>query len=451
MLRARTLFVAALCGLALCAAVAAAYRALTSVSSIRPSDAWQPEAAGSPSLTTADWPVWRGARQDGIVQDSTLPTTWSATDGVAWSTDVPGLGHSSPVVCGDRVFVTTATVDPPSQSLLCYRLSDGQQLWNTPLHKGVLPKLHDKNSHASATPATDGRHVYTVFAVDDAVWASCVGLDGTIVWQVSPGPFISFWGYGSSPTLYNGLLIIAADNRGSKLNRLRATSFLAALNTTNGDVVWRRPRPEEHSFGTPIVATIADRAQLLLHGGGKVAGYAPETGDLLWETPTGIERSANSMTVDGMRLFCTGIYPDKEAMAIDIQKSENAFVAEPAWTTKKISCDVPSPIAADGRLLVLQDQGILACVNPADGELVWRKRLKGNFSASPLLSGGLLYVSNEEGVTTVVDVTDKGETLSENDLGEPIFASMVASGDRLLVRSLHHLWSIKNVSRQHER
>jgi outer membrane protein assembly factor BamB len=319
------------------------------------------------------------------------------------------------------------------------------------LHHGVLPKLHDKNSHASATPATDGRHVYTVFAVDDAVWASCVDLDGKVVWQVSAGPFLSFWGYGSSPTLHDGLLLIAADNRGSKLNRLRATSFLAALNIANGEVVWRVPRPEEHSFGTPIVATIDDRAQLLLHGGGKVAGYAPDTGELLWEVATGIERSANSMAVDGARLFCTGIFPDKESLAIDIRNEKGSIVATPAWRTKKYSCDVPSPIAADGRLLLLQDQGILACVNPMDGELVWRKRLKGNFSASPLLAGGLLYVSSEEGVTTIVDVTKKGETVAENDLGEPIFASIAVSGDRLIVRSLHHLWSITSEGQQHAR
>jgi outer membrane protein assembly factor BamB len=413
--RARSLFVVGASGLAVAAGIATAYRALTSVSSIRPSEGRLLQTEDS-ILTETDWPLWRGAQQDGIVQDSNSPTTWSVTEGVQWKAEVPGIGHSSPVVCGDRVFVTTATVSPPSQSLLCYRLSDGQPLWSTGLHKGKLPKTHEKNSHASATPAADGRHVFTAFVVDDAVWASCIDFDGKVVWQVSPGPFVSFWGYGSSPTLYNGLLIVAADNRGSKLERLRATSFLAALDTASGKVIWRTARPEEHSFGTPIVAKISGRAQLLLHGGGKVVGYAPENGEVLWETSTAIERSANSMAVDGSRVFCTGIYPDKEALAIDIRKEDSTFIAVPSWSTKKYASDVPSPVAAEGKLFVLQDQGILLCVNSATGELMWRKRLTGTFSASPLLSGGLLYVSNEEGVTTVVDVNTNGETVAENAL-----------------------------------
>ncbi|HVJ66623.1 MAG TPA: PQQ-binding-like beta-propeller repeat protein, partial [Caulifigura sp.] len=133
----------------MCAGVAAAYRALTSVSSVRPAESWKPSDEKE-QLTDADWPLWRGRRQDNIVGSSTLPTIWSASKSVAWKSEVPGLGHSSPIICGDRLFVTTATVDPPEQSLLCYRRSDGEPLWKTPLHQGALPKMHEKNSHASA-------------------------------------------------------------------------------------------------------------------------------------------------------------------------------------------------------------------------------------------------------------------------------------------------------------
>jgi outer membrane protein assembly factor BamB len=441
MLRPRTVLIAILGLIAGGGATAALYRTVASVSEVHPAKVWEGIQAAK-QLGPDDWPCWRGPLQDGIHRGRTLPTHWSATENVAWKHPVAGLGHSTPVTYGDKLFLTTATAEPPGQSVICLSLSDGRQLWETPVHNGALPKTHEKNSHASATPVTDGRHVYVIFAVDDSVWATSLDLDGKIVWQTNAGPFISLWGYGSSPALYRGLLIVSADNRGSKLNRLRATSFLTALNAETGEIVWRVQRPEEHSFGTPVVATVGGRTQVLLHGAKQVAGYVPETGDVLWEQPCRIERSANSPVFSEDHVYCSGTFPDKEALAITVRDGGAAVSTSVEWTSNRYSCDVPSPVLADGHLYMVQDGGVLFCVNPADGQTLWRKRLKGNYSSSPLLSGNRLYISGETGVTSVLDISKEGESIAENDLGDAIFASPIPVGNRLIIRTTKDVWCL---------
>jgi outer membrane protein assembly factor BamB len=221
--------------------------------------------------------------------------SWSASANVAWKAAIPGRGHASPVIRGDRIYVATADEDAGVQSLLCYERSSGSLLWNREVHRGGLMARHDKNSHASSTPATDGRRVYVAFVNHDALWLSAVAADGGLAWRTRVGPFVSEWGYGSSPVLYRGLVIVAGENKGSKLAHVTGLcSYLAAVRARDGEVVWRVRRPRAFSYGTPAVSRLCGRDQLVLAGAEAVTAYDPATGAELWHCPWPAGRTAGS-------------------------------------------------------------------------------------------------------------------------------------------------------------
>ncbi len=190
-------------------------------------------AGTSPVLTVApgDWPWWWGPDRNATGEEQDVPTEWSVTDNVLWTAEVQGRGHSSPCVWGQQVFLTTADEASEQQRLLCYDRDTGQQRWNQVVHEGGLMRMHNKNSHASATPACDGQHVYTVFINGEALKVTAFDLDGELVWQKDAGPFKAEHGYGSSPVIYGSLVIVLGDNLSG--------SFIAALDRETGEIAWR--------------------------------------------------------------------------------------------------------------------------------------------------------------------------------------------------------------------
>ena len=349
----------------------------------------------------------------------------------------PGRGHSSPVLWGDRVFLTTADEQAKKQIVLAFDRNTGKELWRFTAHEGGLVNKNPKNSHASATCACDGERVYSVFLNSDAVHVTATDLDGKKVWQREAGPFKSEHGYGASPVLFESLVIVLGDNLTS--------SFLAALDRKTGAVVWRKSRPatgKHGSYGTPTVATLAGKPQLLVTGMSEVVSYDPATGDPIWTCKGPAEVTGCTPAVGGGLVFASGGFPEKELLAIRADGTGDVTKTHMAWRTNKDITYVPSPVYHDGHLYVVSDSGLATCFEAATGQVVWKERLEGSFTASPVLADGLIFVTNEAGKTSVVKAGPKFELVATNDLGEPTLATLAICGGRIFLRTDKTLYSL---------
>jgi outer membrane protein assembly factor BamB len=385
-----------------------------------------------------DCPWWRGAAGDGNFGEQDVPLEWGAEEGVLWSTRVPGLGHASPCVHGDRVFIFTAEDDSLEISLLGYSRSTGKEIWRTPLHKGGFMNMHGKNSHASATPACDGERVFAVTIVDGMLITWAVDLDGKPLWANEVGDFESTHGYGSSPVLHKSFVIVAGDNEG--------IGFVAAIHRKTGETIWKTRRTSESNYGTPIVATIAGRTQLVIPGAGRVTSYNPDTGEELWRCDGPTKTCGNTVAWDEQHVFASGGYPDKQILCIRADGEGDVTDSHVVWSSRKGVAYVPSPLYHDGRLYVVSDKGIITCFNSATGDLDWRGRLRGGFSASPHLVGGHIFVVNELGTTFVLKAGGRLDIVAENKLDSSGMASTVACGDRLFIRGESTLYCVGDAS-----
>ncbi|HEY1380895.1 MAG TPA: PQQ-binding-like beta-propeller repeat protein [Gemmataceae bacterium] len=395
------------------------------------------------SVVTAEWPWWRGPLGTGVSLTAKPPLRWSESEGVRWKVAVPGRGHSSPVVCGDRVLLSTADDTEQTMSLLCYRRRDGILLWATPIQRGGFMAKHDKNSHASPTPVCDGRRVTVSFVAEDSLWVTAVDLDGQISWRTRVGPFHSQWGYGSSPAYWRGLVIVAADNKGPRLADLAATtSYLAALDAETGDIVWRVRRPREYSYGTPVVAEVAGRWQVLLAGHQTIAAYDPATGRELWHCGSSLTRTAGTIAFDADHVYASGSFPAPEITCIRADGEGDVSETHVEWRQTRGAADVPSPLVLDGRVLVVNDNGVAVCFDAAGGKVLWQQRLGGAFSASPVAADGVVYAVNEDGRTIVFRAGAKFEKVADNRLDGAVYASPVPVGDDLLIRTEHALYCL---------
>jgi outer membrane protein assembly factor BamB len=387
--------------------------------------------------TPADWPGWRGPALDGKSRDRSAPTKWSRTENVAWKVPVPGRGHSSPALWGDRLFLTTADESAQTQRVLAFDRKTGKALWDTTAHTGGFERKHEKNSHASATPACDGRHVYSAFVHARAVHVTATDLDGKIVWQREAGPYESQHGYGSSPVLHRETVIVVADSMKG--------SFLAALDKATGKIVWRIDRPvtgRNGSYQSPVVATLAGKPQLVIQGTRLTTGYDPDSGKVLWTCTGPSEVTGCTPAFDDKHVFATGGFPEKEILAVRADGSGDVTKTHVAWRSKKGVTYVPSPVHHAGRLYVVNDTGTATCFDAATGREVWSERLNGAFTSSPVLVGDRLYVTNETGRTYVLKTGDKFEQVAANDLGEGVLATPAVAGGRLYLRAAGHLYCI---------
>ncbi|MBI81823.1 MAG: serine/threonine protein kinase [Planctomycetaceae bacterium] len=387
---------------------------------------------GAPLPTSKeDWPWWRGPNSDNTSAGGQVPTVWSETENVLWKVNVPGHGHGSPTLLGNQIFLATADEETEVQLLISYERESGKKLWEKEIHRGQLEQRHKKNSHASSTPASDGEKVFVAFLNNDAIWVTAVNLQGEIVWQQNAGAFDSEHGYAASPVLYKSLVIVSGDNPGG--------GYMTAMDRQTGNIVWHTRRPASPSYGTPVLAHVAGRAQLLHSGCKMTSSYDPATGELLWSLEGPAQLMANTMAFGGNFVFSSGGYPEKELLCIRADGSGDIV-----WRTGRDVTYVPSPLFHQGRLYVVNDGGIATLFNAHSGDVIWRERLGGAFSASPTLVGDLLYVPDEEGTTFVLKASDHFEVVARNKLGDGGFASPVICGGRLYLRTLHHLYAIGN-------
>ncbi len=373
----------------------------------------------------SDWPWWRGPSRDGHApQSATPPTRWSETENVVWKSPVPGRGHSSPVVVGDRIFLTTADDAKQEQSVLALSRKTGKPIWTKELSQGGFAKLHPKNTHATPSIASDGERIFVVFCHHGTVQATVFDLAGKQVWQKVVNPFEPKryeYGYAPSPLIYRSTVIFAAEYDGN--------SSLAAFDRESGKEIWRTQRPGNISYSSPVVANLAGRDQLLLSGADQVCSYDPNSGKLLWSTPGTTAATCGSVVWDGDILFASGGYPKAETLAIKADGS-----GEVLWRNNK-KCYEQSMIATGGHLYALTDDGILYCFRGSDGEEKWNKRLRGPVSASPIFAGGHIYWANESGTHYVFKPNpDKFELVEQNQLLDDSFASPAVSGNQLFLR-----------------
>jgi len=374
-----------------------------------------------------DWPWWRGPTRNGIVPGTpSLPTKFSDTENVVWKTPVPGRGHSSPIVVGDRIFLETADERQQIQSVLAFDRTTGKQLWKTDVSKGGFPRQnHAKNTEATPTIACDGERLFCTFFHHETVQATALDLAGKQVWQKAVGPYnpqVYKYGYAPSPTIYRGTVIISAEYDGK--------SAIAALDRLTGKEVWRTPRPNNLSFSTPVVAHVAGRDQLLLSGADQVASFDPASGKQLWSVPGTTGATCGTMVWDGDIVFASGGYPKAETIAVKADGSGKVL-----WKNNQ-KCYEQSMLAHAGYVYALNDNGVLYCWKGSDGEQMWVKRLGGLVSSSPILAGGNIFWANEAGTWFVFKPNPKEfELVAENRLGTEAFPSPAVAGGQLFIRT----------------
>ncbi len=421
-----------------------------------------------------DWLQFRGPGARGVGNPTGLPEKWSTTENVAWKTDLPGRGWSSPLVVGDRVIVTTVVnrgeTEPPKKGLyfggerptppesihewrvICLDLHSGNILWNQLVHEGApRSSIHVKNSFASETPVSDGEMIYAYFGNQGLY---CLSLDGEVRWKREfPVRTTRLgWGTAASPALHGDRLYIVDDNEDE--------SEVLAIDKKNGEVVWRVPRDEKSNWSTPFVWQNSKRTELVTLGSQQVRSYDLD-GNVLWSL-----RGMSSITIatpyeyQGLLIISSGyiLDPNKPIYAIrpgadgDISLADDATSNEwIAWANRTAAPYNPTTLVTNDRLYVLLDRGFLACYRAATGETVYeRQRIPkgGMYTASPWAYGDKVFCLNEDGVTHVFQDGDEFRWLHSNELAEDdmALATPAISGDRLLLRTAARLYCLRQAS-----
>jgi outer membrane protein assembly factor BamB len=353
------------------------------------------------------WPQWRGPSGQGLVEGTGYPDSWSETENVRWKVEVPGSGHSSPIVWEDRIFVTTA-YGGDRRTVLCFRRDNGELLWEAEAPApDTVEHLQRKNSYATATPVTDGERVYALFGNAGLV---AVDFDGKQVWHYGFGSTSNYHGPGGSPLLYKDRVIFYQD-QGQSLRRRAAPggasseqlkgSFVAAIDSRTGRLLWETPRQEGVGWGTPIAIRAGDRDEIIVSSQYRVRAYDPETGRELWSARGNTMEVIPTPAVGHGLLFC----PSGRAgptLAIRPGGSGDVTATHIAWQSPRGSPFVPSPLVYGDYLYLVNDMtSIATCLDARTGKTVWQGRLgavrREGFSASPVAVDGKVFFTNDEG------------------------------------------------------
>jgi outer membrane protein assembly factor BamB len=416
----------------------------------------------------SNWPQWRGLDASGVSTETNLPSEWDETKNIRWKTTIPGRGHSSPIVWGTRVFLTTAIEGPVvpgaeavrhirqgqeykhpdsvgadhsyTLKLLCIELDTGKIVWDKTVYEGtVYDNRHRKNTYASSTPVTDGQFIYVSF---EAEGLYCYDFNGKRVWKASLGKIAKGgMGPGTSPVLFQNLVILQCDQEYGE------GSFIAAVDKKTGKEVWRAARNQRRSWATPLLIRSSDRNELVTSGPQKIIAYDPLSGKELWSAP-GVESNPIPSPVAGRDLvYVTAGSDAKRALAIrtggsgDLTNSSNLV-----WRYEKGTAYVPSPILYNDYLYLLTDAGAITCLEAATGKLIYQARMPvaTQFTASPVAFDGKLMIVSEDGDSFIVKAGPTPQVLFSNPLGEPVYASPAISNGNILVRGASTLFCISN-------
>jgi outer membrane protein assembly factor BamB len=423
----------------------------------------------SSACAQENWPQFRGPNA-GVVDDDILPTAWSTTENVAWAVDIPGRAWSSPIVWGDRVFVTSVTVtaddetpkkglylggdrDKPSAEVrrwmvYCIDFNSGKILWEKCPHQGApeRPK-HLKNSYASETPVTDGQRLYVYFG---SIGLFCYDLDGKQLWskQFGSPKMRGNWGTAASPVLYKDRLYIVNDNE--------ERSFIVALDKKTGEQIWRVDRDEKSNWATPYIWENKQRTEIITSGTDRIRSYSLD-GELLWELG-----GASAITIptpfakNGLLYVTSGFVADRKRplfaikpgahgdITLNDDQNSNQYIA---WCQKQAGPYNPSPIGYGDYLYVLYDRGVLSCFDARTGnEIYSRKKIAAGanaFTSSPWANDGKIFCLSEDGETFVVQAGPEFKVLESNKLNEMCMATPAAVRGSLIIRTISKLYRIR--------
>jgi outer membrane protein assembly factor BamB len=417
--------------------------------------------------SAANWPQWRGPGGSGISNEKNLPTEWSPTKNIKWKTAIDGRSHSSPIVWGNKVFLTTAVEGPvvagakavkhmdgdkeflhPDSigadrkhtfKVICLDRETGKILWQSTAWEGTpYDNRHRKSSYAASTPATDGKLVYAFFGTEGLY---AYDFKGNLAWKAQLGNLGTVgMGTGTSPILFDNLVIVQCDEDNG------GASFIVAVDTKTGKEVWKTPRKVAVSWSTPLLARTASRAELIASGSESVIAYDPATGKELWQHK-GVESNAiPSPVANNEMVFLVAGFPAKIAMAIRLgQSGDLTGTPNVPWKYTKGTAYVPSPILYGDYLYLTTDRGILTCIDAKTGEVKYeggRIPIPATFTASPVAFEGKILMTSEDGDTFIVKAGPKHAILGTNSVGEPVYASPAIADGRIFIRGEKNLYCI---------
>ncbi|MEZ6127791.1 MAG: PQQ-binding-like beta-propeller repeat protein [Planctomycetaceae bacterium] len=409
----------------------------------------------SPTCSAENWPCWRGPRGDGTSTEIHLPTSWNSETGenITWKVAIPGTGHSSPIVWGDRIILSSCEEDQQRRILLCLDRTTGETVWQKTVAESILETKHRLNSFASGTPATDGKTIYVTFLITDGhevpapnvgtprpvtpgeILVAAYDFDGNMLWTTKPGVFTSVHGFCTSPVIFQNLLIVNGDHDGD--------SYVVALDRQTGKTVWKTPRKHKtRSYCTPIIRDVAGKTQMVMSGSKRIVSMDPATGESFWHVEGPTEQFVASMVFDGSKFYMVAGFPTDHVMAIRPDGTGDVTDSHVAWHSTEVKCYVPSPVVVGSQLYVADDRGTANCYDTATGDRIWRDRLGVHYSASLVTANNNVYFLADDGITKVVKVADTPEVIHENPLGEYTYASPAVSDGQIFIRGEKHLFAI---------
>ena len=385
-------------------------------------------------LLGEDWTQFRGPTGQGISTEQDLPVKWSEEKNVAWKVPIPGQGWSSPVLKEGRIWLTTALNRGKSLRLLSLNASDGATIQDLEVfHLQDPGRIHPKNNHASPTPVLEEERIYVHFGSHGT---ACVSTKGELIWKTRM-EYEHRHGPGGSPVLYRDLVIFSCD--GTDIQ------YVVALDKDTGKIRWKRTRQGRMAYSTPLIIQADGQAQLVSTGGDQVISYQPETGRKLWWLPyDGFSNVPRPVFGLGNVFIITG-YQSPILYAIRPNGRGNIQQTHVSWHSRRSVPLNPSPLLVGKNLYLVSDNGIASCLDAESGSLHWRERLRGNFSASPIFADGRIYLLNEEGVTTVVAPVITFRKLATNRLEGRTLASKAVFGRAIYLRSEDHLYRLQKL------
>jgi outer membrane protein assembly factor BamB len=426
----------------------------------------------STSVSADDWPQWRGPHGNGTSTEKGLPERWSATEGIAWRADLGGVGVSSPVVSGNRVFVTSqagagqsrqgprlaqgadaassgeralgtaraagAAPERPVFLVEAFDRASGTRLWQYRLEaQAPMPTVHDKHNMASPSPVTDGERVYAWFATGQLV---ALDMNGRVVWQrhlgAEIGPFEINWGHSSSPTLFEDSLLLLCDHD--------PASYLLAVDRRTGKDKWKADRGRgRQSYSTPFVVSTPAGPELVVNSNQRIDAYDPRTGAPLWHVggPNQFPIPVPAFS-DGVLYLSRG-YRSGPYMAVKPGGRGDVTASHVVWQTPTGAPYISSLVHDGGLIYMASDVGAVTVLDAATGQRVWQQRVAGVFTASPVAADGKVYFVSETGEVTVIRAGRQPEIIARNDIGERLMASPAISNGHLFLRSDDRLFAIR--------